>query len=200
MKHSQKIRLLLTPSWIVSTIGITLGVLATGATIIISRFESSELRRQIFETKDTLDTSAYEGITANIADNSFLNSLPLLITWACVGLVVYYFSVSIARSFSQAIELHDEMNYVHVSRQELIRQALRSLAARVVAVIGWFVFIRLSISFIVPYALAAASIASQELSVTNVGYAVLATVIIAADVWIHAIFMRLIALKPRLFG
>ncbi|MDB5170263.1 MAG: hypothetical protein JWN82_659 [Candidatus Saccharibacteria bacterium] len=202
MKNDKNVWLLLTPSWVTNFIGITLGILITGATIVLSQYQGSELRRQIFEvqTNSAGSSSAYDNITSNIADNSFLGALPLLIVWACVGLVVYFFAAAILRSFGQAAALHDELEYVHVTRQARIREALLHLGIRAVAAVGWFVFIKLSLSVLIPYALAAASIASHSFSLQNVGYALLAVLIIYGDVCMHAIFLRLVALKPRLFS
>jgi hypothetical protein len=202
MNKDKSLRQLFTPSWVVNFIGITLALLATAGTIILSQYQGSELRRQIFEVQNSgaVSTDAYNNITSNIADNSFLNTLPLLIVWACVGLLVYYFAVAIIGALGQAVELHDELDYVHVSRQKLMREALLHLGARALAVIGWFIFIKLSLSILIPYALAAANIAAQSFSFSNVGYALLAVVVIYVDIYVHAVFLRLIALRQRLFG
>lgn len=205
MKNTSVLRLL-TPSWVVNVVGVAVGVLATGAVIVLSRFQGSQLRQEIFEvraqnTAPGATQTAYHNITTNIANNHVLGVAPLFIVWACVGLVVYYFTMAIARSFGQAAALREQMTgYVHISRQSLLRRAMTQLAIRALGVIGWFVFIKLSISFIVPYALAAANIASQNLTLTSIGYAVLAIVVLYADIYVHAVFLRVIALKPRLFG
>lgn len=204
MKNDKQIKTLLTPSWVTNFIGIAVAVLVTAGTIVLSQYQGSELRQQIFEVQANANTETtggvYENITANIAGNSFLGALPLLLTWACVGLVVYFFAVSIARSFGNAASLHDQLGYVHTTRQAVLKQALTNLAVRVAATIGWFIFIKVSLSIIVPYALAAASIAGESFSLMSVGYALLAAAILYVDIWIHAIFLRAIVLKPRLFG
>lgn len=202
MKNDKKIRLLLTPSWIVNFVGLSLGILATGAVIVLARYQSSDLRSQVFEVQASRDNSsaAYQNLTDFIANNHVLGAAPLLILWACVGLVVYYFALAIARSFGNAVNLHDQLKYVHVSRQQLVREALQKLGIRVAAVAGWFIFIKLTLSIFWPYALTAAYVASESLSLQSVGYVLLAVLVIYLTVWGHAIFLRLIAQKSRLFS
>lgn len=202
--QNKQILQLLTPSWVVNVIGIAVAVLVTAAGIVVSQYQGSELQQQIFANQANVDTQttagAYESITNNVAENSFLGSLPLLLTWAAVGLVVYFFSMSIARSFGSAASLREQLGYVHLSRQEVLRQTFISLGIRLAATVGWFIFIKFSLSVLVPYALAAASIAAQEFSLQSVGYAVLSATVLYVMVALHAVFLRLIVLKPRLFG
>ncbi|CAN5140047.1 hypothetical protein BH09PAT3_BH09PAT3_0500 [soil metagenome] len=204
MKNNKNALLLLTPSWITNVVGVALGVLVTAGVIVLSRYQGSELRQQIFDVKANTPTNSsaasYQSVADNIANNNFLAAAPLLIVWACVGLVVYFFAMSIARSFGEAFQLHDQLEYVHSSRSDLIKEALLHLVIRALAVLGWFLFIKLSLSILVPYALAAANIASQSLSLSNIGYALLAVIVLYVDICIHAVFLRLIVLKPRLFN
>ena len=202
--HDTYIRKLLTPSWLSSFIGAAVGILVTGAAMILSRYQGSELQQQIFENQANAATavsssSAYDKITANIADNSFLGGLPLLLTWAAVGLVVYYFAIAIARSFGEAASLHQQLGYVHSSRQVLVRKAVINLVIRSAAAIGWFMLIKLTVSIFVPYALAVSSLASRSLSLQNVGYAVLSIVLLFVVIQVHAVFLRVLVLRPRVF-
>ena len=202
MKHNKNLGLLFTPSWVVNVIGVLLAVLVTAGVIVLNQFQGSELRREIFAVQAGHDTSAssVSTITDNISSNNFLNALPLLLVWAAVGLVVYYFAMAIVRSLGQAAELREQLGYVHVSRQARMREALMTLGIRAGAVIGWFICIKLSMSYLIPYALAAANAAATSFSVQNIGYALLSAVVIYFVIYINTVFVRLIALKPRLFG
>ncbi len=203
MKNKQLSRLV-TPSWVVNCIAAATGVLATGAVILLTIFESSTLRFQIFDVQSRSVVDQQQGVYANIAfeaqQSSFLDTLPLLITWACIGLLVYYFAAAIAKSIGQAAAMREKLDYVHASRKDIKRQAFTSLGVRVLATLGWFLFIKISIAVIVPYALASANAAAAEFSLASVGYAVLAVVVLYADVVVHAVFLRLVVLKPRVFG
>lgn len=203
MKNKQFLRLL-TPSWVVNVVGGAVGLMTTAAVILLTIYESSALRFQIFDVQSRNIVDQQQGIYANITleaeQSSFIGSLPLLITWACIGLMVYFFAVAIAKSFGQAVALKEQMNYVNASKSSIRKEALTSLGIRLLATVGWFLFIQLSIKVLVPYSLAAASAAATGFSVQAVGYAVLAVIVLYATVVVHAIFLRLVVLKPRLFG
>lgn len=207
MKNNKNIALLVTPSWIVNFVAVSVAVLLTGAVIVLSRYQGSELRQQIFEAQQSQTTMQPQAVSTTftnvgnyIAGNKILGNMPLLLTWACVGLLVYFLAISVAKVFGTAVEVHDELEYVHVSRQQLLREALVHLAVRIAAMIGWLLFIELSLKVLVPYALACANIAAQSLSITSVAYGLLAAAVLYFDVCLHAVFLRLIFLRPRLFG
>lgn len=192
------------PTWVINLVGITVGIITTGLVIVSSKYWGSDLRRQIFETQDSVQASSvstsYQDVAANFANNSFLGQLPLLFTWACVGLIVYFFAIAIARSFGRAVTLREELTFVNASREDTIRRAWQSLAIRVAATVGWLVFIRITLVIIVPYALAAANAAATGWTIQNVGLALLAVLILYADVYIHALFLRIILLRTRVFS
>lgn len=204
MNNNRNLWLLLTPSWLVSVLATTVAIVATAGVIVASRYQGSQLRQIFFEVQSS-DPSAsaggiYRDITANVSDNQFLGALPLLLFWAGIGLIVYFVAIAIAKAFGEIVEISNEFDYVHVSRRDLIRQELLKLGIRVSAVIGWLIFIKLTIAVFMPYALAAANIASQSLSFESVLYVLLSVAVIYVVISIHAVFLRLIALKPRLFG
>lgn len=202
MQNNKHSWYLIAPSWVVNFMALTLGLLIVGGTIILSQYQGSELHRQIFEVQErgAISAEGYDTITDNIASNDFLNSLPLLIVWACVGLIVYYFSVAVIKALTQAAELRDQLNYVHVSREARVREAVMHLAIRAAGIFGWFIFIKISLSVLLPYALAAANIAGQSLSLQSAGYALLAVAVIYVAVCVHAVFLRLILLRARVIG
>lgn len=193
---------ILTPSWVVNFVALTTAILVAGAAIILSQYRGSELSRQIFEIQQQgrVSNSTYDSITTNISNNSFLNALPLLLVWAAVGLVVYYFALAFVRSIGRAVELRDELDYVNVSREDRLRQALKNLILRALVLIAWFMFFQITLHVLVPYALAAANIAARSLSLQSAAYGLLSIVIIYVTIWAHAIFLRLFMLRTRVFG
>lgn len=202
MKQNSELVRLLSPTWVVSFVGLTLAILVTGSAITLSQYRGSELSRQIFEVRSGggVANSTYDSVTTYVGDNSFLNALPLLLVWAAIGLVVYFFAVALVRSMSQAVELRDELGYVHVSRQDRLREALKHLALRALVVIGWFLFVQITMYVLLPYALAASHIAARSFSLQSVGYVLLSVGLIYGAVWAHSIFLRLFMLRMRAIG
>lgn len=202
MKQNSELVRLLSPSWVVSFVGLTLAILVTGSAIILSQYRGSELSRQIFEVRSGggATNSTYDSVTTYIGDNGFLNALPLLLVWAAIGLVVYFFAVALVRSIGQAVELRDELGYVHISRQDRLREALKHLTLRALVVVGWFLFVQITMHVLLPYALAASHVAARSLSLQSVGYVLLSVGTIYVAVWIHTIFLRLFMLRTRVIG
>lgn len=152
------------------------------------------------EAEDPAVSDTSHSVGSYISNNKFLASLPLLLMWAAVGFVVYYLAISVGKVFGEAVELHDAVGYVHASRKTMVREAILHFGVRLAAVAGWFIFLELTSKLIFPYALAAANIASQTFTTSSAVYIALALAIIYVDIWLQAIFLRLIALKVRVFG
>jgi hypothetical protein len=205
MKHSKAALVLITPSWVSTLLGLVVGLGLTIGTIAVARYQGSQLQQEIFEVHanntSTSTNATYHNITTHVANNHVIGVAPLFLLWAFVGLIVYYFAVSIVSTLGHAVELHDEMNYVNASRSSLMKTALGELAIRIVALAAWFGFIKVSLSVVLPYALAAAYAAAGNLaSPSNLGTAVLAVLVLFADVYLQAVFFRLVVLKPRVFS
>jgi hypothetical protein len=196
-------RTLLTPSWLSTFVGVTLALLITGATVVISNFQGSQLQQQLFEnqaraTAATTTSGAYSDITSNIAGNKFLSDVPLLLVWGAVGLVVYFGAMAVARSLGNAAGLREQLNYMNVSREALIKQTAINFVIRLAAIAVWLGLLIVTLKMIGPYALASASLA-QTLTVESVGFVLLAVLILFITTQAHAICLRLIALRPRIF-
>jgi hypothetical protein len=203
MLNNKNLILLLTPSWVVNVIGITAGVILSGGAILLAHFTGSALRQQIFEVQTSqaaASPSNYQGVADNLANNSFLGALPLLVTWAVAGLVVYFLASAIFKAISQTFALREQMEYVHASKEGIKKDAITHLVIRLTALVLWFLFIKLTLSVIVPYALAASYATAHDLSLQGVLDVVLALAVIYGATLVHAIFLRLVVLKPRLFG
>jgi len=203
MKHYKNLLDLLRPSWVVTVIAGTIAVFTPLLIIVLTKYQASDLKLQVLsaQTHGPATTgNVYQGVADNLASNQVLGSAPLFIVWACIGLGVYYLTIAIVRAFSEVVELEEELEYVHVSRASLVHEALLHFGVRAAAALAWFGFIKLTMSVIVPYAVALAGIASLELNVLSVGYVLLAAAILYVDICGQAVFLRLIALKPRIFG
>lgn len=202
-RQNKGLGLLLTPSWLLNFVAISFSVLLTAGVIVLDLYQRSDLRQQIFEAGYSIESSSWGSVALNvgkyIARNHFLSNLPLLITWACVGLIVYFFAASIASSFSHMVDVRDEMGYVHVSRNQVLREAFSHLLVRAAATLCLFLFTKLSLSLFIPYALAAAHIATESSSLSTIGFALLSVVVLYFVIYIATIFLRLIVLRPRIF-
>lgn len=195
----------LAPSWLINFIGITAGLLLVGFTFVSYHYQGSTLQQQIFETQqkasDAPDTSgSYQTIADNLSENAFIGQLPLLLVWAAVGLGVYYVAMAIAQSFGKVSSFHKSMNYVHASREQMLKEALKTLAVRMGATIALLLFIQLTSSVFLPYVLAAVHSAAGNIASTDALFIVVALLMVYAVTYVGAMLLRIIWQRARIFG
>lgn len=192
-------RLLLTPSWLSSLVGVVVGVGVVVAGLVISNYPGSQLQEAIYQAHQQHFSSGYQTIIHNLSKNSFLADVPSVIIWGFTGLVVYYAAIGIYQAFVDAVELKEELHYVHASRRNLLRQTGLRLLVRIIALAGWFIALQVSLHYALPYCLALAD-GRAGLTVSTVAKAYLAAVILYGAVHLNAIFFRLVVLRPRVFS
>ena len=201
MDDNQKVLQLFTPSWVTNVIGVAFALLLTAGVIVLTQFQGSEIQMQIFDAQSAgtgiQQDITYQQVAENMSDNKFLGSLPLLLTWACVGLVVYFLAMSIAKSIGGLVNVRDQLEYVHTSRDALLRETFVRLGLRLVAIVGLLIVLRLSFGILIPYALASANIAGQNVSVTSAGYVLLSMIVLYVVVYLITLALRLVSLRPR---
>lgn len=205
-RNSRLLRLFLTPSWISALLSICAGLAVLTGVFFMAQYDGSSYQQQIYEARSSNKTVDLNNETVIIDDDldeaTLANSAPLLIIWSIVGLVVYMFAAGIVRAFQNAAELKTELDYVNVSRDNLLKQAFGHLALRIVIAATWIIFIVFFFNAILPYSIAAAKAASVEgiLSLTGLSYALLSLLVMALGVHINAIMFRLLMFKPRVFS
>ncbi len=198
-------RMLITPSIISGTIDVVAGVGLVITTIVVSSFRSSSLQKELFDYQTnnlTSDLSNNSQIVAHgLNSNTFVSNLPLLLFWGLVGTVIYMLVLSLARALKGAVQLHDEMEFVHANQTSLIRTALIEFLIRVVVLVFWVIYISFFFHRLIPYCLAAAHAASAVgfFTLNGLLYAILAFIVVVIAVHVHTIFLRLLLLKPRIF-
>lgn len=195
---------ILTPSWFSGLIAATVSLVAVVGTIVITNYEVSGLRQELFEAKSggaTVQGFDYQAITSHLSQNQLISNLPLFLFWAGLGMVVYLLATSLWGSLANAEELREEMDYVNAPKQWILRTILVHLAVRLVLVLVWVVYLRLSLKVFLPYVLAAAHVAATSLpSASGIGYGLLACMVGFAALHVHVVLLRLLLLKVRAFG
>jgi hypothetical protein len=200
--HPSPYELLVKPSWLSAILGVTgsVSIIIGALSMLFYRSGTIQVLSQL-QTKDEAPATNYQVINTDLASNSFLSNIPLLVFWAGVGIVAYFFTMAIVNALRSAAELESEMTYVHARRGELIRYAFERLGIRLVALILWLLYLQFTVHTIIPYAIAVSFAGTLETSWLTGGLYVLAGIaILCVSAHAHAILIRLTALRPRLFG
>jgi hypothetical protein len=194
---------LLAPSWLSGLLSVIVGLAVVAGTVAALHYNGSNIQllqqtqanqpHAISKNSDSLN----DGFTAN----QFISDIPLLILWAGVGLIAYSLTMQIIKIFTRAVNLEQEMNYVHTDRHQLLRQTLLRFSLRVLILLTWLLYIRFTIHVLVPYVIALAYAGSGGLGwLADAGYLLGATGLMIIGCHLHAIMLRLILLRPRAFG
>lgn len=197
---SRLLTMLVTPSWLSGVVAVVgaLGIII--GTMLSAQFEGSSLQAEYLKYQSTASPANYNDATDNFFGSGFINNLPLLIFWALIGVVVYLFAVSIFNAVRHTAELKGELEYANVNRRSLLMQAGMHLAIRLVALIVWVAYINFFLHQIVPYCMAATLAGMSQITTwQGIGFIILAAVVLVLAIHLHAIMLRLIVLRPRIF-
>lgn len=194
--------ILLSPS---SLSGFLAGIAAIGfvAFVIISaNYRGSNTELQVFQYQASQSTIPAQTIGHALDSNNIVSNLPLLLFWALVGFVVYLFAINIVSSVKGAAELKNEIeNYTNLNRRQIVLEVLQKLLIRLIVLLVWVPYINLFFHQLVPYVATLGVVASLHLlSVTGVSCTLLALIVLFVGLHVHAILLRLLVLKPRVFG
>ncbi|HET7320635.1 MAG TPA: hypothetical protein VFI84_03590, partial [Candidatus Saccharimonadales bacterium] len=166
-------------------------------------FRGSALRQELFGVRGGgtgVSTFDFKNITDNLARNHVVSNMPLFLFWAGIGVIVYFFAISIAGAFGRAVEMERELGYVNAPRQRIMRNAAIHTIVRLVMLGAWVVYMELFLRILLPYSLGAAHVAATSVLASAIAYAVLSTSILLASLHIHVVMLRLIFLRTRIFG
>lgn len=192
---------LLQPSWLSGLTALTVSLIVVIGTIVTANYTGSDLRYIVDTEREKAVPKhvAYEPIQEGLSTNQLLSDLPLLIFWMGVGLIVYWLVSSVARALSRAVEFEQELGYLHVNRQTLVRRALIRFGVRIGILTAWIIYILITLQVLLPYAvaLAAATKAADDI-LYSIGYGLVAIVVSALVLHLHVIFARLFMWRVRI--
>ena len=182
-------------------------MVATLVTLIIvagayfgATLRGSVLQQALFTVRNSSATN-YQQLTNKFANNSFISNLPLLLFWIGVGFVVYYFAVSVYGALQETVELEQEMGYANTNRNVLVREAVMRLGIRLIGVTLWFLYVGWFVKDLIPYVLASVhKLTGAAASGHDVEMLIWATALLLIGMQVHAIFLRWITLKHRVFS
>lgn len=186
--------LLVGPSWVSGLVVVFVALSLVIGTVVAVHFRGSSLEFLLHaeSAKQQVISNNTESLNDRISGNTLISNIPLLILWGGVGVIAYSFTMKIFGSLQRAINLHDELDYVHADRQKLLKDAGKQLVIRLLLLAVWLAYISLTLHILLPYVIASAYAGS--------GYILWALLIAIVTLHIHVVMLRLISLRPRLFG
>lgn len=191
---------LLTPSALSSVLCLVTSLVLSVGAILLNRFNASSLdvEYKFYQSQKALNANHLGG---TLLQNNLVQDLPLLFFWALVGVLVYLIALDIVKSFSSAIDLRKQLDYVNARRHSLVKSFIVQMVVRLVAIAIWLPYLILFFHHILPYCLRTAIMATSSSHILSVIGDVLLSVLVGTiAIHINLILMRLLFLKPRLFS
>jgi len=193
-------RLLVTPS-LLSGFMTVVAMLVLTVVVILSVHYKSGLLHQSLEVASGTSATTYQQFASHFDNSKLLANVPLLVFWGCVGLIVYYFAIGLYQIFATVAETKAELSYVNARRDQL-RELGIHLLVRLATLGVWLLYVHLFLHQLLPYALAgiravAAGGSPLPLEIARLigGFA-----LGLLAIHLHVIFLRLLVLRPRLWG
>ena len=195
---------LLLPSWLSGVIALFIGATIFIGPYLLMNFGTTAqegfLGLHIVYQHSSITTIAHS-VSTQFLGNPRVGQAFFIGFWGAVGLVTYLIAESLLRRAENFFSLVQEFGYIHVVRHQLFQYHFIRSAVRILAVIAWCILLPLFIYQLLPFSIAAAQLSSEPGSTSSNWLTSLAFTVLCILV-IHAltVFLRLMVLRPRLFG
>lgn len=194
---------LVTPSWLSGLVAVvaSLALVTTAAVTLHYNGSSLQLLRQTQADSQSVIAQDSNSVNANLTANWFVSDIPLLVLWGAVGWLAYLLVTQTIRAFTNAIDLHSELQYVHANRRQQLQQIFLRFGIRLILLVTWLLYAEFTIHVLVPYIMALADAGSGGLGwLADTTYLLSAMGLTVVCVHLHTVMLRLVLLRPRVFG
>lgn len=199
--NSKLLGVFLLPSWMSGLIAALAGILVIGGTVLLTHAGSTLHQGLLGLHLAYQQSSGAQTVSNTFAQNNSLNNVLLFVLWGAVGLVIYSIVQNMVHEFSSADELVHELHYVHADRRKILRAVGLRATVRLGALLAWWLLVRFMVYKLVPYDIAAARLSALHLTnVSDWARSVLGGAVCMLGVHGLTILLRLLVLRPRLFG
>jgi len=208
MYKSRLAGMLLSPSLLSASVGVLLAAILLGVAGWSYVTPDSGLHEYLFgpyglTTIFQNSTNALSAINSSLSGETAYN-VAVAIFALLVGLLVYVFLQGIDHIKNKATGAMQEVEFISDAslKQQAERRAEIRLGLRLLTLLVWICYLIIFARVIVPgcLLLARLEVAPYILTWRNLAMSLAGFFVLLAAMHIHVIFMRLLVLRPRLFG
>jgi hypothetical protein len=146
-------------------------------------------------------TTVSHVISKSFLGNQYVGHAVFIAFWGAVGLVIYLLVFGMLHRMENFMSLVSELGYAHVVRHQFVIYHIVRGLLRVLAVIAWCLLLPFFIYKLIPYGIATAQISAVHSAyIGNWLFSVLICGICILTIHALTVFLRLMVLRPRLFG
>ncbi|HEU5187859.1 MAG TPA: hypothetical protein VFT87_05160 [Candidatus Saccharimonadales bacterium] len=192
--------LALTPSIFSGIASIVLSAVFVGSIILDVYFKGSFLPVVFFDWGN-MAVSDMGDTTYGIVLQDATNKLSAFAVWALFALFIIVVAASVYGIIHNASHLRQELADQRLNRKRIALEALERLAVHAVTFILWALYTWMFFTFIFVYVVAASATGAADLpQFRGIGFISVALLVLIAALHVHVVFLRLLFLRPRVFG
>lgn len=161
--------------------------------LIFGPGSSAEL---ILSTRETTDA-----IFQTIFSNPLLNKLIFFAFWCFVGLCVYFFLSGLGKTGSTLVDTTEQLHYLNAKKTQFEEELGLRLMVQSIGLFLGFLYSVFFIRLLLPFSILAGRIGASNLnSVVGWLYLLAGFMVLGLSLHLIIVLMRLISLRPRLYG
>jgi hypothetical protein len=192
------------PSWLSGVVCLFIALAVVVGICIATHYTGSPLQQEFAAWRSSsLSEDEYAIYDAQYGSDPFrlvIDSILTFLFWAFVMVAVYAVAAAAYTFFRSAHRLKQELDYVHASRQQLLRRTLLEVSVRIGTLAVWSLYSWIFVQMTLPWALTQARIGAAHIfslhSLLTLG---LSIVVLAFCMHLHVVFCRLALLRKRVF-
>lgn len=207
MQQLRLIFLLLKPSLFSFIMSIFVAIIIIGAANWSYATQQSFLYEYFYGTTGLTtilsnSTSSFSAYAVALSAQLLTYEIIIFIAAVAVTLIVYAILQSLARIMTNATNIYEEIHLANAKSKLAVELEIGTrLFIRILALIIWFFYFIFSLKILLPFCILMSQTNIEDLFTNwRWAYILLGVLLLTIGLHLHLIFMRLLMLRPRLFG
>ncbi len=190
--------LLLRPSFFSATINTVITIAVIGLAGGADLLEKASFYAYLFGEEGIFKIITRTGEDGGLLSGIFSYNVLILATAVFVGVVVYIILQLMGRIANDASATWESL---HAQTESGIRAIASRAGIRVLVAVSWIIYLVMFAKVIMPFCVLAAQVGVRELwAVGGFAYLAFGSLLLWLALHLHSIFLRLLFLRPRVFG
>jgi hypothetical protein len=140
----------------------------------------------------------YAIISSELNSSDLVGNIAVFCVWAIAGLAIYYLIVSLLSLVMDLVRFAQILGYENSDKKSIVIEAVERLTLRTLGVVGFGMFVAITLQLIVPAILTLVAASFSSLSVMAAVYLIASVVFTMAVLHIVVVLLRVIFLRTRL--
>lgn len=205
MKKNKSVDILITPSFFSACTSLlfVLFIFVTNIwptlknySVIQQVSEVLKERRELLESSDIISAI----FTGNVLDSKFLNEVFYILSWAFVGILMYFCFLIFTKGFDEFIRMISIRNIVSKNKSKYAQDYISRIFFRIFIFIILMFYLTMFFQVLLPVSISSILAGSSFSSLDDFKYLVIGLVLLLLTTHLFTILIRLLFMRVRVFG